>query len=60
MDEKDTMICTNEKCQKEFEIQETDSTMPGCKTEEEIICPYCHNLCGTRSVNGVIRTFKLD
>ncbi len=47
-------------CEKEFLVQVTTMNVPGGKSREEIVCPYCHADNGYRMTSGFVKTFKID
>lgn len=45
-------------CGRDFIVRITTMGCPGCKEKEEIECPYCHSINGTRMTDGFVETFK--
>lgn len=53
-----TMTCSE--CGKKFKVQVTTMNVPGCKSPEEIVCPYCHTENGHRMTSGFVYTYKIE
>lgn len=51
---------TCKECGKEFLVRVTTDNAPGCKTKEEVTCPYCHADNGYRMTSGVVYTYKIE
>lgn len=52
------MTCTN--CGKKFSYRLIGAAYPGCKTSEDINCPYCNNICGNIMTSQFVETIKED
>ncbi|MBD5190646.1 MAG: hypothetical protein HDS93_02150 [Bacteroidales bacterium] len=53
-------IQTCKECEKDFLVRVSSMNFPGCKSREEIECPYCHADNGYRMTSGFVKTFKID
>ncbi len=54
------MTCKNEGCGKEFLVRIPTDSVPGCKEKEEVTCPYCHTVNGTRMTSEKVFTYKIE
>lgn len=48
------------KCGKTFFYKLVGTVYPGCKTSEEINCPYCNNNCGSIMTSQFVETIKKE
>lgn len=55
-----TMTCKNEECGKEFLVRIPTDSVPGCKEKEEVTCPYCRTVNGTRMTSERVYALKIE
>lgn len=49
-----------QKCGKSFSYRLVGTVYPGCKTSEDIDCPYCNHTCGSVMTSQFVETIKDD
>lgn len=47
-------------CGKSFYYELYGPVYPGCKTSEDILCPYCGSVCGSKMTSQFINTIKSE
>lgn len=52
------MTCSD--CGREFGVRVSTMNVPGCKSKEEIFCPYCNHENGYRMTSGFVETYKIE
>lgn len=48
------------KCDKNFSYRLIGTVYPGCKTSEDIDCPYCNYTCGSVMTSQFVESIKED
>lgn len=56
--EKYEKVCSE--CGETFIVIVTTMNVPGCKSKEEIYCPFCNAKNGYRMTSGFVETYKKE